>query len=639
MDLDPQNSRELVPDDKPVEGSAGTHETTPAETTPRARAVKIAAETSTGGKNQKPVGNAASLKPDGDGETGPAKKRPIARLLQAMRRTLVSSLTRRIISLNLTALAVILSSILYLNQFREGLIDARVESLLTQGRIIADSISVSATVETNTITIDPDKLLELRTGESVFPNLDDFDSLDFPIDPQRIAPVLRELIQPTRTRARIYDPEGLLILDSRHLYAGGQVLRYNLPVQDDGEMGMLDLVRETLNWLLRPKDLPIYREIKGLGTEYPEVASALLGAPKPVVRVTEKGEMIISVALPIQRFRAVLGVLLLSTQGGDIDRIVTEERLAILRIFLVAAIVMVILSIVLSSAIATPLRKLSESANRVRRGVNSREEIPNFSGRQDEIGDLSAALGDMTKSLYGRIDAIESFAADVSHELKNPLTSLRSAVETLPLAKTQKAKDQLMAVIQHDVRRLDRLITDISDASRLDAELARSDLEPIDLDKLLLAVVEIASQISKRHKQVEISTDIEKLKGKNRDYVIQGHDSRLGQVVNNLIDNAKSFVPETGGKISLSLKSIGDNFQIVVEDNGPGIQAEDMNRVFERFYTDRPDGEAFGQNSGLGLSISQQIIEAHGGSIKVENRHSPAHGARFVILLPAGKSG
>ncbi|MFK5979511.1 MAG: sensor histidine kinase [Rhizobiaceae bacterium] len=630
MDLDPQNSRERLPDDKPVEGSADSRERSGPD-----RAAKTTVKTSSGRQNP---GGRVNFGMSGDEEAAPVKKHPISRLLQVMRRTLVSSLTRRIIFLNLTALAVILSSILYLNQFREGLIDARVESLLTQGRIIADSISVSATVETNTITIDPEKLLELRTGESVLPTLDNFDSLDFPIDPERIAPVLRELIQPTRTRARIYDPEGLLILDSRHLYAGGQVLRYNLPLLDDEEMGMLDFVRETLNWLLRPKDLPIYREIQGLGTEYPEVASALLGAPKPVVRVTEKGEMIVSVALPIQRFRAVLGVLLLSTQGGDIDRIVTEERLAILRIFLVAAIVMVILSIVLSSAIATPLRKLSESANRVRRGVNSRVEIPNFSGRQDEIGDLSAALGEMTNSLYGRIDAIESFAADVSHELKNPLTSLRSAVETMPLAKTQASKDRLMAIIQHDVRRLDRLITDISDASRLDAELARTDLEPIDLEKLLLTVVEIAGQISKQQKQVEISTVIEGLQNKKDGCVIQGHDSRLGQVINNLIDNAKSFVPESGGKISVSLKAVADNFQIIVEDNGPGIQAEDMSRVFERFYTDRPDGEAFGQNSGLGLSISKQIIEAHGGSIKVENRRAPANGARFIILLPAGKS-
>ena len=635
MDLEPQNSRERLSDDKSVDGSAGLRDKQRSDS-----ATKTIIEASSVGQKPKPVPvDEPVLTSRADEESAsPAKKRPVFRLMQAIRRTLVSSLTRRIISLNLTALAVILSSILYLNQFREGLIDARVESLLTQGRIIADSISVSATVETNTITIDPDKLLELRTGESVLPSLDNFDSLDFPIDPERIAPVLRELIQPTRTRARIYDPEGLLILDSRHLYAGGQVLRYELPLLDDDDMGMLDWVRETLNWLLRPRDLPIYKEIQGLGTEYPEVVSALLGSPKPVVRVTEKGEMIVSVALPIQRFRAVLGVLLLSTQGGDIDRIVTEERLAILRIFLVAAIVMVILSIVLSSAIATPLRKLSESANRVRRGVNSREEIPNFSGRQDEIGDLSAALGEMTNSLYGRIDAIESFAADVSHELKNPLTSLRSAVETLPLAKTQKAKDQLMAVIQHDVRRLDRLITDISDASRLDAELARTDLEPTDLAKLLLAVVEIASQPSRRQKKVEISTNVAKLKGQKDGYVIQGHDSRLGQVINNLIDNAKSFVPETGGKITVSLKPVADKFQIIVEDNGPGIQAEDMDRVFERFYTDRPDGEAFGQNSGLGLSISKQIVEAHGGSIKAENRRSPAHGARFVILLPSGKS-
>lgn len=637
MDLEPQNSRQSLPDDPQVDKGTDDRVLAQSKNTSAERRNKKVTQKSSNSKSPAPrdeAGPGSSAQKDAN----QPRRRPMVAIFRAIRRTLVSSLTRRIISLNLTALAVILSSILYLSQFREGLVDARVESLLTQGRIIADAISVSATVETNTITIDPDKLLELRTGESVLPTLDNFDSLDFPIDPEKIAPVLKELIQPTRTRARLYDPEGELILDSRHLYAGGQIIRYDLAPLEDEEDGVTDWIRKTLIWVLRPKDLPVYKEFQGLGTQYPEVATALTGAPKSVVRVNEKGEMIISVALPIQRFRAVLGVLLLSTQGGDIDRIVTEERLAILRIFLVAAIVMVVLSIVLSSAIATPLRKLSESANRVRRGVNSRVEIPNFSGRQDEIGDLSATLGDMTNSLYARIDAIESFAADVSHELKNPLTSLRSAVETLPLAKTQKAKNQLMAVIQHDVRRLDRLITDISDASRLDAELARIDSVPFDLEKLVLGVVEVASQFSRRQKQVAISTHIEKLKNKKEHYIISGHDGRLGQVINNLIDNAKSFVPETDGKISVSMKPVADDYQIVVEDNGPGIQAEDMARVFERFYTDRPDGEAFGQNSGLGLSISKQIVEAHGGSIRAENRAEPSHGARFIILLPADKS-
>jgi two-component system sensor histidine kinase ChvG len=194
-----------------------------------------------------------------------------------------------------------------------------------------------------------------------------------------------------------------------------------------------------------------------------------------VVRTTEKGELIVSVAVPIQRFRAVLGVLLLSTQAGDIDNIVHAERLGIMRVFGVATLVNVLLSLVLSSTIANPLRRLSAAAIRVRRGSKEREEIPDFSARQDEIGNLSIALRDMTTALYDRIDAIESFAADVSHELKNPLTSLRSAVETLPLAKSDDSKKRLMDVIQHDVRRLDRLISDISDASRLDAELARVD--------------------------------------------------------------------------------------------------------------------------------------------------------------------
>ena len=369
-----------------------------------------------------------------------------------------SSLTRRILFFNLAALLVLVGGILYLNQFREGLIDARVESLLTQGEIIAGAVSASASVDTNSITIDPQKLLELQAGQSITPVPNDED-LEFPIDPEKVAPVLRRLISPTRTRARIFDADANLLLDSRHLYSRGQVLRFDLPPVEEEKQTWSDWFATLFNKALQPGNLPLYKEAPGGdGSIYPEVMNALTGVRGAVVRTTEKGELIVSVAVPIQRFRAVLGVLLLSTQAGDIDNIVHAERLAIMRVFGVATLVNVLLSLVLSSTIANPLRRLSAAAIRVRRGAKAREEIPDFSARQDEIGNLSIALREMTTALYDRIDAIESFAADVSHELKNPLTSLRSAVETLPLARSDDSKKRLMDVIQHDVRRLDRLI-------------------------------------------------------------------------------------------------------------------------------------------------------------------------------------
>ncbi len=547
-----------------------------------------------------------------------------------------SSLTRRILVLNLAALIAMVSGILYLNQFRAGLIDARVASLLTQGEIIAGAIAASATVETNSITIDPERLLRLQTGESVSP-LDGAEALDFPINPERVAPILRRLISPTRTRARIYDRDGVLILDSRFLYSRGQVLRFDLPPPQPDEPGIFERVWEGAKYLMRRTDLPVYQELAGSnGRDYPEVATALAGSPGTVVRVNDRGEMIVSVAVPIQRFRAVVGSLLLSTQGGDIDAIVAAERLAIVRVFLVAAVTTAVLSILLAGTIATPLRRLAAAADRVRRGVKQREPIPEFD-RQDEIGHLSRAFRDMTNALYDRIDAIESFAADVSHELKNPLTSLRSAVETLPLARNEESRARLLEIIQHDVRRLDRLITDISDASRLDAELAREDSQTIDMRRLLESVVSLVKDTG-RHAEVPVTFSFRPA-DKDRLFVL-GHDSRLGQVIHNLVDNARSFSPP-GGAVRVSVRRSGGEVVITVDDDGPGIRPDQIERIFERFYTDRPEGEGFGNNSGLGLSISRQIVEAHRGTITAENRHDdPADpgrvtGARFVVRLPA----
>ncbi|TPJ74356.1 sensor histidine kinase [Mesorhizobium sp. B2-7-1] len=551
-----------------------------------------------------------------------------------------SSLTRRILFLNLAGLAVLVTGILYLNTFRDGLIDARVESLMTQGEIIAGAIAASATVETDSISIDPEKLLELQAGESLGPGSDQLDNLDFPINPERVAPVLRRLISPTRTRARIYDRDANLLLDSRHLYSRGQILRYDLPPVEDEQPDLLERVEKFIFDFFRNKDLPVYHEQPGgNGAAFPEVVKALTGSPSTIVRVSEQGEQIVSVAVPIQRFRAVLGVLMLSTEGGDIDKIVAAERKAILRVFGVAALVTAILSMLLASTIANPLRRLSAAAVRVRRGVKNREEIPDFSDRQDEIGNLSIAVRDMTNALYARIEAIESFAADVSHELKNPLTSLRSAVETLPLAKNDTSRARLMEIIQHDVRRLDRLITDISDASRLDAELAREDAATVDLKKFVTDLVAVSRETTRNKKAVEIELKVAKLPAGAKGYVVAGHDLRIGQVITNLIENARSFVPDEHGHIAISLARAGKFNIITVDDNGPGIRAEKIDRIFERFYTDRPAGEAFGQNSGLGLSISRQIVEAHGGTLTAENipgtKPGEIKGARFVVTLPA----
>ncbi|MAA99248.1 MAG: histidine kinase [Stappia sp.] len=555
---------------------------------------------------------------------------------------LTSSLTRRILVLNLAALCAMVGGILYLNQFRAGLIDARVQSLLTQGEIIAGAIAASATVETDGLMVDPEQLLQLQAGESISPT-DSGRLTDFPINPERVAPVLRRLISPTRTRARIYDPEGILILDSRHLYARGQILRFDLPPPASDEPGLWDKFWADVKLWFRRGDLPLYEEIgAGNGRAYPEVEAALAGSPASVVRVSPRGELIVSVAVPVQRFRAVLGSLLLSTQGGDIDAIVRAERIAIVRVFLVAATVTMVLSILLAGTIAGPVRRLAAAAERVRRGIKSREEIPQFSERRDEIGHLARTLREMTNALYNRMDAIESFAADVAHELKNPLTSLRSAVETLPLARKPEAQERLMEVIQHDVRRLDRLITDISDASRLDAELARADAAPVDVATLLRTVADFANDRGDPDlARVELAITPSR---RDHPYRVIGHDSRLAQVINNLVDNARSFSPPDS-RVLITATRTADAVVVTVEDEGPGIRAELRDRIFERFYTDRPEAEGFGNNSGLGLSISRQIIEAHRGTIAVENREEPdpdtgetrVLGARFIVSLPAEK--
>jgi len=549
-----------------------------------------------------------------------------------------SSLTRRIVFLNLAGLVALVIGVMYLSQFRAGLIDARVQSLLVQSEIIAGAIAASATVDnTDTITVDPERLLELQAGQSYGPSDDSMSSIEFPINPERVAPVLRRLVSPTKTRARIYDRDGVLILDSRNLYGRGDVLRFDLPPPNAEQPGLMERAFIALRRWFGRGDLPLYKELgPENGKGYPEVGAALQGQHASMVRVNDRGEVIVSVAVPVQRFRAVRGVLMLSTQGADIDDMVEAERLAIFKVFLIAAGVMVVLSMLLAGTIAGPVRRLADGAERVRRRIRTRVEIPDFTRRRDEIGHLSGALRDMTGALYTRIEAIESFAADVSHELKNPLTSLRSAVETLPMAKTEANRKRLLEVIEHDVRRLDRLITDISDASRLDAELQRQEAAPVDLAQMLDALVKAANEVPG-----DVAVTLRFEGGPPAAFKVPGHDSRLGQVVSNLIDNARSFSP-AGGSVRLTCRKLKSEVEILVDDDGPGVRPEALEKIFERFYTDRPEDQGFGQNSGLGLSISKQIVEAHGGRVWVENRVAPAAGgeepkvlgARFHVRLP-----
>jgi two-component system, OmpR family, sensor histidine kinase ChvG len=592
--------------------------------------------------NRTPDSFTTEVEPQRPDENEPPLKKARRRLAALLEqgwylfvRVTFSSLSRRIIFLNVTGLLALVIGILYLSQFRAGLIDARVQSLLVQGEIIAGAIAASATVETDTITIDPERLLDLQAGESYGPSEEALSGLEFPINPERVAPVLRRLVSPTNTRARIYDRDGVLILDSRNLY---DVLRFDLPPPTQ-KPGYLERAYVAIRTWFSRGTLPLYRELGPQnGKSYGEVGNALQGFKSSMVRINERGEVIVSVAVPVQRFRAVRGALMLSTQGADIDNMVGAERLAIFKVFLIASGVMVVLSFLLAGTIAGPVRRLAESAQLVRRRIRSRVEIPDLSHRRDEIGHLSGSLRDMTDALYSRIEAIESFAADVAHELKNPLTSLRSAVETLPLAKSDSSRGRLMAVIQHDVKRLDRLISDISDASRLDAEMQRNDAHPVNLVELLTMVVGVANE---RHDDgVKVALNFEG--GRTAAFTVLGHDSRLGQVIDNLIDNARSFSP-AGATVRVTCRRLKTEVEIVVDDDGPGVPAEAVEKIFERFYTYRPDQD-FGQNSGLGLSISKHIIEAHGGRIWVENRQRAATdpdepptvlGARFIVRLPA----
>ncbi|HEY3697059.1 stimulus-sensing domain-containing protein [Phenylobacterium sp.] len=508
-----------------------------------------------------------------------------------------SRLGRLIIALNLLGLAILVVGSLVLNEYRRGLIIARQDSLTTQGELIANIIDRAATV-----------------GEPV-PSM----------DPQYASEILQMLSNPRSQRARLFDAHGAMVADS--YMVGDRVEWKVLPAAHpppDGNGFSLDLPGS------RPAPPPEKAEQSSLAAE---VARALKGEHQAGLRVGDDGQQVVSVSIPIQHVQAVLGVLTL--EASDVDEIIGRERRALIPFILIAVGVNLVSSFLLNRLIARPVRRLARAADSVRLSRARAISLPDIAQRDDELGDLTRSLEDMTHVLSERMDAIESFAADVAHEIRNPLTSLRSAVETLDLVKDPAARDRLLRILQQDVQRLDRLVTDISNASRLDAELSRDSPRNMDLAHLLAEVAHLYQAIAKPQDIPVRYTPPQSLEPIR----VSGREGPLGQVFRNLVDNARSFSPR-GGEVRVSLVQARGQAVATVEDDGPGIPPENLETVFQRFYTSRPKGAAFGGNSGLGLSIARQITEAHGGVIRAENRLNPdgsVAGARFVISLPVAK--
>ena len=526
-----------------------------------------------------------------------------------MQRGWRSPLTRRILALNVLILVIPILGLLHLDQYRQSLIHSAHDALRIQGRAFSSSLGSTAAITSQ------------EGEERLLPDI--------------TRSLMRVLFSGTGIRARIFAPDGALIADSFLLgEPSGQVQVVELPPPDDGSS--LAFVGEfydaLINWLPGMGDLPRYREAAvQRGSDYEEVQQALLGESPGLVRVDADGRFVISVAVPVQRYRQVLGALLLTRDGADIAAEVRDRRRDVLLVFGIALAVTVLLSLYLASTIGRPIRRLAHAADLVRYGKGRKFEIPDFSHRNDEIGDLSGALREMTEALWARLDAIEGFAADVAHEIKNPLTSLRSAVETVARVEDPEQQRKLMSIILDDIQRMDRLISDISDASRLDAELSRAEGESVQVGRLLDALVEVhKATVDQDGPRFELTMS------DRSPLVVTGLENRLGQVFRNLISNAISFSPKNG-VIRLAAGREPGWIVITVSDDGPGMPQDKLEDVFDRFYSERPSGEKFGMHSGLGLPISRQIVEAHGGSIKAENRYDSQGrivGARFLVRLP-----
>ncbi|MGI9477330.1 MAG: stimulus-sensing domain-containing protein [Hyphomicrobiaceae bacterium] len=579
-----------------------------------------------------------ALRPVRDGQAriaavaGPVLE-PVARFFRnaSLSRFIGRTLLRRIIASNLLGLGVLLMGLTWLIQFNSWLIDAKIDHLRAQSHILAAAIASKAS-------------LDSEEGASGGDSLRDnpFAALEFSIQPEIVVPLLPSLLEKTTNRARVYDVNGVLIADS------SQILRPEniIPLEPNGtppgrKPKTENIFTRMLQWLMITSDLRVYKEIgRANGRFYPEVEQALDGKTTALMMLARRRQKIVSVATPIVRGDKVRGVLLLSTAPGAVDDVQADELFAVFVLVLGAAAAAVLASYLLARTVAEPVRQLSQYANEVTNDIQAAEELPRFDEREDEVGQLSRSFALMTRALFRRIEASEKFAADVAHELKNPLTAARSTAESLIYVKTDQQRDEFIEQIQLELKRLNKLISDVADASRLDADLALQRFEPVHLEAVAESVVatfrDLADDDNKRIKLAIAASN------QRNAYLVLGQDGRIEQVLTNLLSNALSFTPD-GGTVTVRMRRQQQVVDLIVEDQGPGIDPENIEKIFTRFYTYRPTGNSSrGGNSGLGLAISREIVEAHAGQIWAENILPAAAsdaeaplGARFVVRLPA----
>ncbi len=505
----------------------------------------------------------------------------------------------------------LVAGVVWMQLARDSLVEERISSLMAQAEIISAALARYA-----------------PTGEG------EQQDAATDVDERRATEVLNLLVGPTGMRARIFGRDGATVQDTRFILARNQVQARDLPPP-----GQIDWIGETERWfnrqlysLMPGEEPPLLAddEPRPNGRVFEEVEHVLdTGEVASGRRINTEGNLIVSVAVPIKRLKFVMGVLMLSTEAGDIDDALRQEWTQLVLGGLVAMLVLAGASWFILTRITEPLQQLSVGADTVRRGGRNIDAIPNIR-RPDEIGDLSLSLRAMTSALYARMDTIEQFAADVAHEIKNPLTSVASAIETLQRTTDEEKRAKLMGVVRDDIRRLDRLITDISDASRLDAELSRERARDVDLGALVAAMASMFEDPDAEDAPRMV------LNLPKSGLVVRGLDGPLAQVFRNVIENAVSFSPK-GGEIRIAASAVGGNAVITIDDQGPGIPEDNLETVFRRFYTERPAAHGFGKNSGLGLSISRQIVEVHGGKIVASNLRDAdggVKGARFLITLP-----
>mgnify|MGYP000660259825 CR=1 FL=1 len=538
-------------------------------------------------------------------------------------------MTIRIIAVNVIALIILLVGIVYVGQYQNSLVEARLQTFQTELELITSALSERSDLEDET----------------------SFGPINKPVNSEDTERMVERLADVTFQRIRIVTPDKNVIVDSRTMPGMDDRIwaeKFYAKNRQTSLETLITIVRFLTSFLPDEQSLNLYPKAVDIDNNvenFPDVENALgEGAISMSVWEDKHERIVLSAAAPITRNGKIVGAVLLTRQGLQIEADVKDLWVNVLRVFFGTLVLTILLSIYLSGVIARPLKKLAKAAEAVRRGQANAEDIPDLSNRHDEIGELSTVLRQMTQALWNRMESIEQFAADVAHELQNPLTSLKSAVETVQIVKKKGDREKLMGVIQHDVERLDRLITDISNASRIDSELSREEFEKIDIKGMLTNILDIYTAnplerdaggsalpkiVQAENAKITLDTSIKK------SLFIWGIEGQLAQVFQNILSNALTFAPEKSD-ILVFIQTKQNKIWITIDDEGPGIPENKINTIFERFYSERPKHEHFGQHSGLGLSICKQIIEAHAGRIFAENIRSDSGeitGARFTVVL------